>query len=56
VKITLPRDVLGFVRRDTQEDKEAQIRDLIYTKLRPCISENSSEADYKHIILSLNVI
>lgn len=23
VKLTLPRDVLGFVRRDTQEDKEA---------------------------------
>lgn len=37
LKLNLPRDTLGFVRRDTQEDKERQVQELIKKKIIQCI-------------------
>ena len=37
LKLTLPKDSMGFVRRDVQEEKEKQVQDLVKSKLLSCI-------------------
>ena len=37
LKLTLPKDSLGFVRRDVQEEKERQVQELVKSKLLACI-------------------
>lgn len=37
LKLTLPKDSLGLVRRDVQEEKEKQVQELVKSKLLSCI-------------------
>lgn len=38
VKVTLPKDLSGTLRRDAVEEKQNQVQTFIHSKLRPCIN------------------
>lgn len=66
LNLSFPKDTLGMIRRDVQEDKEKQVQGMLYNKLRQCLNYNiRQESDQDQImdsikplnlILSLNVI
>jgi hypothetical protein len=38
LKLKLPKDTTGLVRRDVMEDKEKQVQGLIFNKIRQCLN------------------
>lgn len=43
MKVSLPKDTRGIVRRDIQEEKETQMQQHLISKLRPCLNFNVSD-------------
>jgi hypothetical protein len=64
LKLSLPKDPRGLVRRDIQEEKEKQVGSLLCSKIKKCLDfefRNSSMADSEslkplEVLMSVNVI
>ena len=64
LKLSLPKDPRGLVRRDIQEEKEKQVASLLASKIKKCLDfefrKNSMEEEEMikplEVLMSLNVI
>lgn len=64
LKLSLPKDPRGLVRRDIQEEKEKQVASLISGKIQKCLDfefrrnqmEDGESLKPLEVLMSLNVI
>lgn len=38
LRVTLPKDLTGTLRRDVLEEKQSQVQNFVTSKLRPCLN------------------